>query len=300
MLRRLFLLGCAGAVVAVGCLFWGFFVEPGRLVVREVVIDSAEWRGEPIRVGVLSDVHAGGRKVFAAEVARAVAVLNGLEPNIILLPGDFTTGSKARALRSAAEKKGIDAGHAELRKLVAPMGVFAVLGNHDHQYGRDTVRDALEADGTVQFVDNEVVVIGARVCVFGIADEWFGEPDLTTPDECPPGLNRIGFTHNPDTLLALETQHAFLAAGHTHGGQINIPGIGRRVTATRAGEHYAWGRVSFNGSPGFVTAGIGMSVLSARFRVPPEVVVVQLHEHDVRRKRGVLPQQTLRMATSGK
>ena len=275
MKRLLFLTG-ALALFAAGCLAWGFGVEPGRLVLREVAVESPGWEREPLRIGILSDIHAGGRGMSAARVRRAVEALNGMAPDIVLLPGDFTVGSAPMEARSPEAVADIRAGHAELRRLSASLGVFAVLGNHDHQFGEVQTRANLARDGGIRFLDDKVKLVTEGLCVFGLGDAYFGSPDLSTPERCEIGTARIGLSHNPDTLLALPGRHAFLTAGHTHGGQVNIWGVGRRVTSTRAGKSYAWGRVNFNGTPGFVTAGVGMSILSARFRVPPEVVVVTL------------------------
>ena len=86
----------------------------------------------------------------------------------------------------------------------------------------------------------------------------------------------IGLMHNPDSFELARGGEALMIAGHTHGGQINIPGIGRRITSTRGGPKYAYGLIDVNGTPAFVTAGIGMSILPARFRAPPEIVIITL------------------------
>ena len=137
----------------------------------------------------------------------------------------------------------------------------------------------LEAGGIV-FVDNRAEMIGERFCLFGVDDEKFGRPTLSGRMACDGSKPMIGVMHTPDSFERFSGGEAFLLAGHTHGGQINIPGIGRRVTSTKAGMKYAYGKVMINDVPGFVTAGIGMSILSARFNAPPEVVVITLHEKE--------------------
>lgn len=82
--------------------------------------------------------------------------------------------------------------------------------------------------------------------------------------------------HSPDSFQYLRPGIALAVAGHTHGGQINLPLIGRRVTATNSGNKYAYGLVKVNGVLAFVTAGIGTSILPARFRAPPELVLIEL------------------------
>ena len=271
---RYLLIGLAATlVVAASCMAYGFLIEPKRLFVREVLIESPAARA-PLRVGLLADIHGGGRHVYARKVREVVEAVGAASPDIILIAGDFTVGSPAYADRSAGERAAIDAAHAELARLDAPLGVYAVLGNHDHTFGASLTRTRMERLG-LRMIDNAVVDLG-EVCVIGLADEWHGRPDPTVERDCPDDRTRLVVAHNPDTLFELRRRHALLVAGHTHGGQINIPVLGRRVTATRAGRAYAYGAMTIAGSPAFVTAGVGTSVLPARFRAPPEVVLIDL------------------------
>ena len=93
---------------------------------------------------------------------------------------------------------------------------------------------------------------------------------------CEDGATPIALMHSPDSFPLLRSDTALAVAGHTHGGQINIPLIGRRVTSTAAGRKYAYGQIDVNSTPAFVTAGIGTSILPARFRAPPEIVLIEL------------------------
>lgn len=263
------------SAIALCCLAYGFLIEPYRLVVREVTINSPHWSGPTLRIGVISDVHVGGRHVHAPRVEKVVKTVNAQSPDIVLMAGDYTSGTAPRDYRDKGQIADIEAGHAALGHLRAPLGVHAVLGNHDHQYGADQVRANLEAGG-IRFFDNHAEVIAEKLCLFGFGDEYFGTPNQNGRDMCDGTLPMIGFMHNPDSFELARGGEALLLAGHTHGGQINIPGIGRRVTSTRAGPKYAYGLINVNGTPAFVTAGIGMSILSARFRAPPEIVMITL------------------------
>ena len=82
--------------------------------------------------------------------------------------------------------------------------------------------------------------------------------------------------HSPDSFKHLRSDTDLAVAGHTHGGQINLPLIGRRVTATKLGEPYAYGLKDWSGTPVYITSGLGTSVLPARFRAPPEIVVITI------------------------
>ncbi len=261
------------------CALYGFFIEPERLVTRKVVITSPLWTGEPLKIGLVSDVHVGGRKVYAPKVERLVKRLNGLEPDIILLAGDYTSGHDAKEDRAPDKVQSVEAGHAALGGLLAPMGVYAVLGNHDHQYGAEHVQTNLEAGG-IRFLDNRSIVIDDKFCLYGLADEYFGYPTTEGFLSCPKDISKIGVSHNPDSLFLLPAGSALLLAGHTHGGQVNVPFLGRRFAPIESGKDYAYGKAHIGGTPVFVTAGIGLSQISARFRAPPEVVLITLNGAD--------------------
>jgi predicted MPP superfamily phosphohydrolase len=86
-------------------------------------------------------------------------------------------------------------------------------------------------------------------------------------------------THNPDVFPEIPDRISLTLAGHTHGGQVNLPIIGRLVVPSQFGQRYAYGLVEENGRKLFVTSGIGTSILPVRFRVPPEVALLTLVGH---------------------
>lgn len=261
--------------LALCCLAYGFLIEPTRLVVRELNIKSPHWQGAEIRIALISDIHVGGRHVDAARTKKIAERVNAQSPDLVLIAGDFASELAAKPKYSPAEIEDLNAGLLALGALMAPLGVFAVLGNHDYLYDPNHVQSMLEAGGIV-FVDNRSEIAGNRLCVFGFGDDYYGKPNRKGRDACGPELPMIGLMHNPDSFELARGGEALMAAGHTHGGQVNIPGIGRRKTATRGGPKYAYGEIDVNGTPAFVTAGIGMSMLSARFNAPPEIVMITL------------------------
>ncbi len=86
----------------------------------------------------------------------------------------------------------------------------------------------------------------------------------------------ILLTHNPDAFPSVPDRVSLTLAGHTHGGQVNFPIVGRLQVPSRFGERYAAGHVLENGRELFVTTGLGMSILPVRFRVPPTIDVLTL------------------------
>lgn len=265
------------AVIAAGtlCLLYGFLLEPRLLKIREVSLVSPHYQGGDIRIALLSDIHIGSRHVPAARVANIVRVVNNARPDIILMPGDFIGGHTPRENHSPAFVAEVNDGLAQFGALRAPLGVYASIGNHDVWYDAAAVTNGLRAAG-VHVLANSVGNTATDICVVGLADHDTQTEDPTTFDRCTKGNPVIALMHSPDSFALLPPYARLSVAGHTHGGQINLPFYGRRVTATQAGRKYAYGLVNVRGVPAFVTAGIGTSILPARFRAPPEVVIITL------------------------
>ena len=112
----------------------------------------------------------------------------------------------------------------------------------------------------------------------GLADAWTGEPEIKeTLAKVPTGAATIAITHNPDLFPQLPDKTLLLLAAHTHGGQVNLPFVGRLVVPSNYDQRYAAGLVRENGKTLFVTTGIGTSIFPVRFRVPPEIVILTIN-----------------------
>lgn len=267
------LLAMVGSVVAL--VLWAFVWEPGRLVVRRAELEVPGWGDQrPLRAVLLADLHVGSPRNGIANLRRVVSRTNELEPEIILIAGDFVIDNVfAGRFVSPEDIAG------ELENLRAPLGVFAVLGNHDRWLSASRMTEALEGAG-ITVVENRATLIQAgarRLWVAGVSDFWTGHPDLEGAvaevlDDAPV----LMLTHNPDIFPEVPDRVSLTLAGHTHGGQVIIPFVGRAITPSRFGEKYAVGHVAEEGSHLFVSSGIGTSRLGVRFRVPPEVAVLEL------------------------
>ncbi|HVQ26624.1 MAG TPA: metallophosphoesterase, partial [Planctomycetota bacterium] len=166
-----------------------------------------------------------------------------------------------------------------LAGLHAPRGVYAVLGNHDWWFDGPGVEDALEAAGVVVLDDRAVQLehAGAPFLVAGISDETTQRPHPGRwLSALPAGLPVLAITHNPDVFPRVPARVALTLAGHTHGGQVRLPWLGRAVVPSRYGQLYAAGHVVDGGRDLFVTTGVGTSILPLRLGVPPEIAIVTL------------------------
>jgi len=270
--------GLIGLAVAALCLIYGFFIEPKTLAVRHVTVKSAAWQGAPLKIALIADIHIGGKHVSAARVERLTAKINAESPDIILLAGDYVNGHLPRHKHSDEFNTTIEQGVGYLGALDAPLGTYAVMGNHDAWYDNETLSQWIET-ANITILENQnrdIMHKGRTFCLAGLSDYDTGTDDRTGVTTCADGQSRLVFMHSPDSLKLLPSGIALALAGHTHGGQINIPFLGRRVTATKIGHKYAYGLKQYGKFPVFITAGVGTSVLSARFRAPPEIVIITL------------------------
>jgi predicted MPP superfamily phosphohydrolase len=267
----------ATILVVLGCLaFWAFLIEPNRLIVHQETIQIANWPSalSGLRIAVISDIHVGGPFVDDKKVRLIVERTNQLQPDLIVLLGDYMSGNSWHGHRVEPEVFA-----AVLKDFRAPLGVYSVLGNHDWWYNGQKVRRALDENG-IRVLEDEVVEVKGRGTSFwlaGLGDLWTRPQHIQeTLAKVPEGGTVIALTHNPDIFPRIPQRVPLLLAGHTHGGQVNLPFIGRPIEPSNFGQRYAAGHIFENGHHLFVTTGIGTSILPVRFRVTPEIVLLTL------------------------
>ena len=263
-------------LLLVSCAVWGFLIEPNRLIVRQQTIVIDNWPNglSGLRIAVISDIHTGAPFIDERKLEQIVATTNALKPDLIVLLGDYMSPDGWHSHRVAPE---VTANH--LKNLRAPLGVYTVLGNHDWWYNGEKVGRAFEENG-IHVLEDEVAEVRWRDQSFwlvGLADLWTRPQHVgETVAKVPPGSPIIALTHNPDIFPRLPKGVPLLLAGHTHGGQVNLPVIGRPIVPSDFGQRYAANHIFENGHHLFVTSGIGTSILPVRFRVPPEIVILSL------------------------
>ncbi len=269
-------LTAAAGALALGLGAYSLAVEPRRLLLRRHRLPWGPWHfpDAPLRLAVLSDIHAAWPHMTPRRIARIVDRLLALEPDLVLLPGDFacteTVGVWPVAIEEAV---------APLRPLARQGRAFAVLGNHDWDYGGERVAAALEAVG-VRVLRNEAepVFLGGRpLWLAGVDDPVTGRHDLDAAlAEAPADEPVVLLSHMPDVHREAPPAVRLVVAGHTHGGQVCLPGFGPLVTLSRLPRHQAHGLHESAGRRLFVTAGVGTTGLPIRFARPPEIGLLEL------------------------
>jgi predicted MPP superfamily phosphohydrolase len=260
---------------------YAYHVEPTWLEVNRFQLPvrdlPAAFRG--LKVAHLTDFHCG-HQIPTGYLEDALARTTAEKPDLIALTGDFV--HKGYRHVSAAAKL--------FRHLKAPLGVFAVLGNHDfsvrnalgirrHPRLHEAVADALGSEG-VRVLRNESVRherAGGGLIVAGVDDLWSRESDPAAAlGEGCPQTPRVVLAHNPQSV-ELFGGHRFdlVLSGHTHGGQVDWPGLGRVLLGKKA-KRWAAGLYPHGSGHLYVNKGVGFG-WRFRFGVRPEVAVFTLN-----------------------
>ena len=263
-------------LLIVPCLVWGVFIEPSRLILHQetIQIDNLPKDLSGLRIALIADIHSGGPFIDDNKLRQIVELTNQQNPDLIVLLGDYMSPNSWHSRRVEPEVTA-----AAMKNLHAPLGVYAVLGNHDWWYNGGKVRRAFEANG-IPVLDDEVAEVkwqNGSFWLVGLADFWTRPQHVSeTIAKVPQGAPVIAITHNPDVFPGLPLSVPLLLTAHTHGGQVNLPLIGAPIVPSRFGRKYTAGHVFENGHHMFVTTGIGTSILPIRFRVPPEIVILTI------------------------
>jgi uncharacterized protein len=314
--RRNLLLG-AGAAIAGGAGVGGyaFAIAPYAHRVTRYAITPPAWPdGFRLKIAVLADLHICEPWMGLARVEQIVAETNDLQPDVILLLGDYVPGvSIARIGREVLPAVWAGA----LGRLRAPQGVHAILGNHDWwedasamRTGKGpTVSHQVLADAGITVHENTAIRLEKRqggrswpFWVAGLGDQWaffnggrFLADGSRNPkryagvDDLPGTLSRVTdsaplifMVHEPDIFAQLpgllggqRVQPALTFAGHTHGGQVRLLGYAPMVPS-RYGQRYTYGHIIEDNRHLVVSSGLGMSGIPVRFGSPPEIVLVEL------------------------
>lgn len=220
------------------------------------------------RIVHITDVHYGLFLPLEA-VADTVELANALQPDLIALTGDFVTFS-----RSCIEPVAIVLG-----RLRARDGVFAVLGNHDFRVGAAAVARALRREG-IEVLRNRHTVLrrrGQALYLVGIDDFRYRADLPRALRGVPANAPTVLLSHNPSIIeQAAAHRVSLVLAGHTHGGQVNLPIFGNVYARRREGMRFKLGWDCLGATQIYVSRGIGTVVVPVRYRCPAEIPHLRL------------------------
>jgi predicted MPP superfamily phosphohydrolase len=277
MSRRAFLQGgVAGILAAAGLtayeIYQARYVNPYspelERVDFEVPVGSEGLAG--MKIAFITDTHVGPF-IEVNDLYRALDLVRAESPDLVLLGGDYVSESPRYAPETASAIGDLLSD--------APLGGFGVIGNHDLSVSRTRVQEALVTVG-IPVLRNQTTVVnygGAQLAIAGIDETLLGDPEpAATIAQAPIGVPVLALWHEPEFAEQAAAAGAFAQlSGHTHGGQIRLPGIGP-VGLPVHGHRHVIGEGRADGMPIYTSRGVGVYRPPARFNCPPEVTLVTL------------------------
>src|SRR6266581_1128527 len=293
--RRQFLRFIAGVgALGASTATYGFSIEPVlRLRVARYNITPPQWPADfQLKIAVIADLHACDPWMSLDRIQTIVEHTNALRADVIVMLGDYVAGHRhVTRFIPASEWAAVLAG------LKAPLGVHAILGNHDwwddktvqrDGQGSTVARRALEAAGIPVYENDarQLTKAGRPFWLAGLGDQlaWLparrfrpvrriGVDDLAATlakvtDDAPVVL----MAHEPDIARRVPSRVALQLSGHTHGGQVRMLGWS---PISPSGQQLAYGHIRMNCDV-VVSGGLGCSIMPFRLGVPPEIVLVTL------------------------
>jgi Predicted phosphohydrolases len=274
--RRTFLRACGvGLGGAVALPVQARYVEPNLIDVthHEVFLPELPPEAEGLRVVQLTDLHRGPTTPLET-IRQAVDAAVAEKPDAFVLTGDLVHNRVTYAEPLAEMLQ-------PLRRAGARFGVFACLGNHDYPESADVVASVLEARAGVRFLRNANAELAPGLHVAGVEDHLWGRPDAHAARAgVAESSALIVLAHNPRAVFDWDQRSCVVLAGHTHGGQVLLPGVTPRVPPDVKGFPLVAGWGQFDQAHLYVNRGVGMSGLPLRFRCRPEVAVFTLRRGD--------------------
>ena len=303
MITRRTALQGLGATVASGfaTAAYGFGIEAPSTKITTYRLTPPGWpTGYKLNVAVIADLHIIEPWMGLARVHAIVDTTNGLRPDLILLLGDYMAGTHISRFGTMVEPA---AWARELARLKAPLGVHAVLGNHDWWDDRaaqqrragPTIAHIALASVNIPVFDNKAVQLthnGGKFWLAGLADQWAfvnkggyrlgrgrgfqGLHDLpATMAQITDDAPVILMAHEPDIFPEVPMRVSLTLSGHTHGGQISLFNYSPLVPS-KYGARYIYGHVVEDDRHLIVSAGLGCSLVPFRLGAPPEIVQLEL------------------------
>jgi uncharacterized protein len=275
--RRVFLRLCGAALAAgLGVAADAHVIEPYAIETtrHDAFLPDLPPGLDGVTLAHLTDLHRG--TVTPDEVLRqALRLVRDLQPDLVALTGDFVDAQPSDAVQLAAMMG------EEWDGFRPPLGVWGVLGNHDYSISADDVAAAIERAG-VRILRNGSARTAKGLYVAGIEDTLNGEPDhdAALRDVPRQGAATLFLTHNPTGVFGVARRQCLALAGHTHGGQVRIPGMSPHLPPGMDGFPLVAGWGIFDQARLYVNRGVGMVALPIRFRCRPEIAVITLRRGD--------------------
>lgn len=288
--RRTFLGLTAAGLGGTALGGWGFWHHVTQQAPYAVVVEkyrlrlahlAPAWQG--LRIVQISDLHRSALvpEEYLIECRNHVLAL---QPDLIVLTGDFLSDDPELSRRQT-----LDRYLASLQRILAPLearwGVMACLGNHDVAVEPDVISLALRNLGIRVLRDQGLVLrhpSAGQLAVVGLRDELEYPHVDAAFQRIPSDVPKLVLMHQPDAFAEWKgPDNVLIFSGHTHGGQVNIPGMKNPYLGGPAGGQFRAGVFHAPGRTMLVNRGLGMIRYPVRFRSAPEISLVELHAREI-------------------
>lgn len=276
MTRRSFLKTCGQIIAGGGLAVFGGYeyatrLEPEWLVVEHIQVPLRNLKPalEGFKIVHMSDIHLHPHTQIDF-VQLAVAMTNDLNPDLIVLTGDYVLQGPDSIFELAPALASLNARH----------GLFTIFGNHDLWTNREIIHTGLK-EARIPILNNRGISLnvgGELIYLAGIDDIWSGRPDMPAAlEQAPPNTPIILLAHEPDfaDTASLDGRIALQLSGHSHGGQVRLPGIGAPILPP-LGRKYDQGLYKINDMWLYTTRGVGLGRIPIRINCPPEIAEITL------------------------
>lgn len=272
---------------------YGLIIEPDFLLrVVNYRITPPNWTpGLKLRAVLLADPHVVEPYMPLSRWQRIIAMANDMEPDLILMLGDYVSGIHFRTGTVPVAETARAAAQARAR-----LGVFSINGNHDwwgDKHAMATRRGPPQSqlafeDAGVTVLANKAVRLDKNGQGFWVSGTdsmvafWLRRGTFQGVDDLPGTLAQITddapiihMAHEPDLFVKMPERVSITLSGHTHGGQIRMFGYSP-VVPSSYGNRFAYGHIVEDGRHLLVSGGLGVSTIPVRLGVPPEITVLEL------------------------
>jgi predicted MPP superfamily phosphohydrolase len=260
-------------VLAMGGWMYATKLEPGWLDLSTVslILPRLHPDFDNYRIIQISDIHMG-TWMTPEKLAEAVQTVNMLQPDLIVITGDFVTDLNHRTPMLLERN---------LKNLKAKDGLYAVLGNHDYWTNAKSIRQILENSGVFELKNDVITVFRgkSRLNIAGVDDYWENKARLhDVIDRLPDQGATVLLAHEPDfaVISAKSGRFDLQLSGHTHGGQVVLPMIGP-IVLPLYGRKYPMGLDKIDDMYVYTNRGLGTGKPQIRFNCRPEITLLTLH-----------------------
>lgn len=262
LLRTIFLI----CILIAGGIFYAFFIEPNLFITSNIDIVLNENPTKQVKIVLFADTHYR-EKHTELEMQNMVDRINAEKPDIVMFAGDLIDDYENQPVDT-------DLIANYFKKIDAKIGKYAIMGNHDYGGRAERIYKEIMQKSDFNLLINDISILeDLELEIVGIDDYFFGTPDFEILDSTNEERTVLVLSHEADMLDEFSDKFDLSFAGHTHGGQINIPYI-KELALSEGGEKYIKGY--YEEEKIYVTSGIGTTRIHARMFNLPEIVSINL------------------------